>query len=476
MPVVLPISIRDLFPENDPNSYPPRARAGARSLEEALEYTVTQISPVKTQVNVNVPAEEADAALSATVAMYRAKVDIKGFRKGKVPTSLIESRYKNEIVGEATTDLVNVHINQIMGEINAFPLSRIDVDDKVILERGEPLTYAFSFEHAPEFDLPEYKGLAIDQEEVKVEEAEIDTVIERLRRNLAEVRPVSDDRLAVDGDVVSVSFTAFENGTPLPGVRAENFELTLGEGQALPEFEALVKTVPAGSEGEGEMTFPADFINTELAGKTVTMKVAVHVVKERILPPVDDELAKKAGNFDNLAKMREAITQSYTHSREDLLRSAAQKKLLDGLLEKLDFLLPPQTVQQNLDQMVEDFVTQLERRGKSLESTGKTRAELADDLRPRAEELVRTQIFLSAVAAKEGLSVSSQEMDAFFYRLSSQVAQDVVLLKRYYEDNNLMPSVRDKLLADKAADMIYASALVTTVPPKEPEPAYGVRE
>lgn len=439
-----------------------------------MEYTVTQITPVKTQVNVNVPAEEANAALATAVALYRSKADIKGFRKGKVPSSLIESRFKNEIAAEATNDLINVHINQIMGELGKSPMSRIDVGE-ASLAKDEPTAYSFSFEHAPEFDLPEYKGKAIEQEEVVIAPADIDAVIERLRRNLAEVKPVSGDRQAADGDVASVSFEAFENGEPVPGVRAENFELVLGEGQALPEFEALVKTIPAGGEGQGEMTFPSDFINAELAGKTVTMKVAVHVVKERILPAIDDELAKKAGNFETLDKMREAITQSYTKSREDLHRSSAQKKLLDGLLAELDFPLPPSVVDQHLAQLLEDFVNQLERRGKNVESTGKTLAELKTEMTPRAEEMVRTQIFLAAVAAKEELTVGPQEMDAYFYRLSTQTGQDVILLKRYYEDNNLMVMVRDKLLADKAADFIYANALVTKVPPTE-APAYGVRD
>lgn len=443
-----------------------------------MEYTVTQISPVKTQVNVNVPVEEADAALATAVALYRSKADIKGFRKGKVPASVVESRFKKEIVAEATTDLINVHINEIMGELKLSPLSGLDVSEAA-LSKGEPLAYTIAFEHAPAFDLPDYKGQAIEEEDVVVSDADIDVVIERVRKNLAEVKPISDNRQATDGDVVSVTFEAFENGQPIPGVRAENFELTLGEGQALPEFEALVKSIPAGGEGEGEMAFPADFINTELAGRTVTMKVAVHVIKERKLPDVDDELAKKAGNFENMDKMREAITLSYKKSREDLHRSSAQKKLLDKLLAQVDFPLPPSVVEQNVAQMAQDFVSQLERRGKSLESTGKTLADIEVEVKPRAEEMVKTQIFLSAVALKEELSVTPQEMDAFFYRLSSQTSQDVILLKRYYEDNNLMIMVRDKLLADKAADFIYANALVTKVAPVE-KPAddsgYGVRD
>lgn len=431
-----------------------------------MEYTVTQISPVKTQINVSVPAEEATAALSTAVALFRSKADIKGFRKGKVPSSVVEQRFKKEIVSEATTDLINVHINDIMGELKLAPLAGLDVSEAA-LAKGEPLSYTFSFEHAPAFELPEYKGQAIEEEDVIVSDADIDAVIERVRKNLAEVAPISDNRTPVDGDVVSVTFEAFENGVAVPGVRAENFEMTLGEGQSLADFEALVKTVPAGSEGEGEMTFPADFINTDLAGRTVTMKVAVHVIKVRTLPPVDDELAKKAGNFEGLDKMREAITMSYKKSREDLHRSSAQKKLLDKLLAALDFPLPPTAVEQQLGQMVQEFVGQLERRGKSLESTGKSLAEIEGELRAQAEELVKTQIYLSAVAAKEELTVTPQEMDAFFYRLSTQVGQDVILLKRYYEDNGMMIMVRDKLLADKAADLIYASALVTKVAPTE---------
>ena len=431
-----------------------------------MEYTVTQISPVKTQVTVSVPAEEATAALSTAVALFRSKADIKGFRKGKVPSSVIEQRFKKEVVGEATTDLINVHINDIMGELKLSPLSGLDVSEAA-LAKGEPLEYTFSFEHAPAFDLPEYKGQAIEEEDVVVSEADIESVIERVRKNLAEVAPISDNRAPADGDVVSVTFEAFENGQAIPGVRAENFEMTLGEGQSLADFEALVKTVPAGSEGEGEITFPADFINTDLAGRTVTMKIAVHVIKVRTLPPVDDELAKKAGNFEDLDKMREAITMSYKKSREDLHRSSAQKKLIDKLLAAVDFPLPPATVEQQLGQMVQEFVTQLERRGKSLESTGKSLADIEVEMKPQAEELVKTQIFLAAVALKEELAVTPQEMDAFFYRLSTQVGQDVVLLKRYYEDNGMMIMVRDKLLCDKAADLIYASAMVTKVAPTE---------
>ncbi|NDY58333.1 trigger factor [Desulfovibrio sulfodismutans] len=431
-----------------------------------MEYNVIVVSPVKTKVEVKVPAEEANAALTATVAIYRQKADFKGFRKGKAPSSVVESRFRKEIVGEATNELLNVHINEIMGELGKSPLSRIDVDT-VELVKDQPVEYAFEFEHAPAFELPTYMGLDVEEEEVVVSESDVAAVIDRIRGNLAELTPLAENRPAKDGEVVSLSFEAFEDGVPVPGVKAENFQLTLGEAQALPEFEALVKTVPSGGQGEGPMTFPADFINQTLAGKSVTMKVAVHVIKEKKLPPLDDAMAQKAGHFESLERMREAINLSYQKSRQDLHKAAAQKKLLDGILAKLDFPLPESLVETHLGQLIDDFVERLERRGKSLESTGKTLEGLRTEFRDQAENIARTQIFLMNVAEKEGLEVEPREMDQYFNQLSQKTNQDVLTLKQYYEQNNLVIPVRDKLLADKAVELIYSKANVKKVPAVE---------
>ncbi len=434
-----------------------------------MEYNVVEESPVKTKVDVKVPVEEVNASLSATIAIMKTQVDIKGFRKGKVPASVIESRFKKQILAEAANDLMNVHINQIMGEINASPLSRIDVDAGELVKDQE-FSYAFSYEHAPAFDLPKYKGLSVEEEEVEVKDEDIEAVIERIRGNVAEVKTISDNREPKDGDVVVVSFEAFENGESVPGVKAEKFQLTLGEGQALEDFEKLVKTIKSGGDGESEITFPADFINQDLAGKTVTMKVTVHVIKEKILPELNDEFAQKAGNFETLAKMRETISASYKKSRGDLHKAAAQKKLLDDMLATVEFPLPESVVDVHLDRMVEEYVDKVERSGKNLEAVGKTREGLREEYKPRAEELVKSQIVLQGVAEKEELSVAPQEMDGYFNQLAAQTGQDVLTLKQYYEDNGLIIAVKDKLLADKAIELIYSMAEVKKTPPK-PEAA-----
>ncbi|MBF0482324.1 MAG: trigger factor [Desulfovibrionaceae bacterium] len=435
-----------------------------------MQYKATDVSPVAVKVEVTVAAEEASAALTTATMLFKGQADVKGFRKGKVPTEIIEQRFRKQIASEATNDLLNVHINEILGELAITPLSGLEVDAG-LLAKGEEFKYSFSFEKAPAFDLPEYAGLSVEEEETVCAPEEIDKVIERIRGNVAELAAVKGDRAAVDGDVAMVSFTAYENGQPVPGVRADNFQLTLGEGQALPEFEALVKSVPSGGQGQGAMTFPADFINESLAGKTVEMHVTVHLVKEKILPPVDDDLAKKAGNFETLAALREAIGKSYEKNRQDLNRAAAQKKLLDELLAKVDFPYPPRMVEHNVGGMFEEFIDRLERQGKNLASLGKTEAEIREEFRPKAMELVKIQIFLLAVAAKESLTVSPGEIDAELKRIAVNSGQDLISVKQMYEERNLVVPLKDRLLADKAMDLIYGKAKIVRVPAKAEEAA-----
>jgi len=433
-----------------------------------MEYKVEDLSPVKKQINITVPVDEVNAALAATIAMYRTNVDRKGFRKGKVPSSVIESRFKKEVYGEATQDLVNVHINEVIGEGDFSPVSRIDFDGGELV-RDEEFSYSISFEVMPEFDLPNYEGIDVDEEKVVVDEKEVEEVIDRIRGNMAENVAVAETRPAKDGEIAIIDFAAYENGEPLEGVSAENFQMSLGDKQALEDFEALVKTITVGESGEGDVTFPEDFINPEFAGKTVTMKVTVHAIQEKKLPELNDELAKKAGGFDSVEKMREAVVESYKNSRGQLNKSQAQKTILDSLLKTVDFPLPDSMVVGHIDSLMQERIQRLERQGKSVESLGKTPEELRDEVRPEAEEVAKTQVFLIAVARKEGVEVTDQEVDMQLHQIAMRAGQEFHAVKDYYAKNNLLFSLRDRLLADKAMDAIYEKANITEVEPKKEE-------
>jgi len=429
-----------------------------------MQFTTEDLSPVKKKITITVPAEEADAALASAIALYRTSVNVDGFRKGKVPASIIESRFRDQIYSEATTDLVNVHINEIITENSFFPVSRIDFGGGQI-ERGKDFVYFISFDVMPEVALPDFAAESVDQEEAVVDENEVSGVIDRLRQNLSKTETVTEKRTPKEGDIAVLDFAAYdEDGKAVDGIAAENFNLPIGEGQTLEDFENLVKTLNAGEKGEGPVTFPADFFNPEFAGKTLTMKATLREIKERILPELDDEFAKKTGNMESLDKLKESIRDSYMKSKTDLHKSSAQKALLDNLLAKTDFPLPDSMVESHVNILLDDFQDKLERQGKGLEALGKTREALAEEVRPEAEQRTRMQVLLLSTARAKELSVSEQEVDTHLHRLALQNKVDFDTIKDYYTKNNMLFALRDRLLCDKAMDFIYDEATINTVP------------
>ena len=195
------------------------------------------------------------------------------------------------------------------------------------------------------------------------------------------------------------------------------------------------------------------------------MKVKVHAVKERRLPEIDDALAQKAGGFESMEKMRETVVTSYMQSREQLHKATAQKSMLDKLLKMVDFALPESMVDMYVGNLIEDMRVKMERQGRGLESLGKTPEQLREQVLPEAQQIARSQIFLLAAGRKEAVEVSEQEVDGQLQQLAMRSGQDFDTLKDYYVRNGLIFNLRDRLIADKAMDAIYAKANVTMVDP-----------
>jgi trigger factor len=194
----------------------------------------------------------------------------------------------------------------------------------------------------------------------------------------------------------------------------------------------------------------------------------VHAIKIKKLPELNDDFANHAGGCSTMEDLRNMITTSYERSRKDLHKSEAQKKLLDELKDQVEFDLPPVLVEAHIDQKVDTLRQRTEQRGKSLESLGKTPEELREQFREEAEDIVKSEIFLMAVAEEEEIKVQPQEVDFMLQKMAMQTGQDFNALKDYYEQNNLMVPLRDRVLQDKAMDLIYDNAEVTMVPASEP--------
>ncbi len=424
-----------------------------------MEYQVEDISPVEKKVTVQTSAEEVNAALGTAVAFFQKDLKMAGFRQGKVPSSVVEKKFWKEISDQATRDLLNVHFSQILGEVGVEPVSGINLDGDAQLVRDQDMIYSFRLEYVPEIDLPEYNGLKTTQKKVEIDDEMVDTALQRVQRDNSTLELVKKERHPQDGDVAVIDIVAYKDGEQLSNLQAKGFELPLGEGQALESFENIVKGITPGQTGKGDITFPEDFLNSELAGNTVNMEVTLNVIKERIIPEADDILADRLG-FNSIEEVRGHIRKSLSDRMEKMERSAAQKRLLDQILAQVTAPLPPSLVESHVNQMLESKRTKLEKQGKGLGSEG-GEEEVRKALIPEAEEMVKSQVVLLEIARREELTVSNQEVEVYLYRLAINSGQDPQEMKKFYEQNNLMFALRDSLLADKAMERIYENAVIT---------------
>ena len=375
-----------------------------------MEYTIEELSPVKRKISIVAEASDVDDAIARSVAYYRKSVQIDGFRKGKVPASVVEKRFQDHIYQEAHQALVNAKVGEALAKAALEPISGIQfVDDGGALARGKGLSFSVEFEVLPTFELPVYEGMEVEKEKAVVSDEEVDAVIERIRRDRAELLDVAGEGPAVDGQVAHISFEAFEDGKAIDELKTDNFDLPLGEGQALDEFEKLVKTVKVGQTGEGDIAFPDNFPAASLAGKTLKIRVTVHAVKQRKLP----------------------------------------ESLLDMQIRTL----------------IAETAARLEQQGKKLADLGKSEEELRKDMYKQAEELTRIQVLLLSIARKEGLSVSQAELDNQLYRICIQTGEDYRKVREAYERTGMIHTMRDRLLADKGMEAAFAKASVKEVEP-----------
>ena len=437
--------------------------AGSRNFQGvfAMQHTVEDISPVKKKVVVTVSANEVDAIINSTTAKYRSRVALPGFRKGKAPLPMVEKRFSQDIYEEAANELLNGNVSQILEEMAVEPVGELSFEDDISpIKRGEEFAYSFSFEVMPEMLLPEYNDIGVEEDDVVVEDREIDDVLERVRKSMAERTPVEEKRLAEDGDVLSMDFEGFdENNEPVEGVAGKNFQVAIGDGQVIPDFEALAKTILPGEEGEGKVAFPEDYTHAPLAGKTVTMKIKALSLDSRILPEINDEFAKKAGGFDTVVSMRDNIRETYVRNRKEMARAKAQSLLLEKLLEKMDFPLPEGMVERYIQNIIHGKLEEMSRKGKEIAELIESDFEsMKEEAKEEAEKFAKTQLFLLTVAKKEKIEATPQEMNAALRQIAARNGRDIKEVQEQYMRNNLYPALRDRIVADKAMDVMYNKA------------------
>ena len=404
---------------------------------------------------VEIDAETFESGLNKAYNKNRKYVSVPGFRKGKVPRRVAERFYG-----------VDVFRSDAIEEIfpDAYTMATegwrtVGSPALVNVEYPEDGTAVITFETAlyPEVMLGQYKELHVPKASPVVTDEEVETELDRKANEVARI--ITVERPAEDGDTAVIDFEGFLDGVPFEGGKGENHELLLGSGSFVPGFEEQVVGMSAGEEKDIDITFPENY-TPELAGKAVVFHVKVHEVKKTEVPEKDDELAKDVSEFDTLEELRADIRADLLKKAEEKAEDDFREAVMKKALEAVQAEIPEAMIDAKTDERAEQFASQLRSQGLTLEQYAKymgvSEAEFKKNfMRPGAEDMVKLDLLLEAVAKKEELEATEEEIKDEYDRVAKDSALSDEEIRKYVPED----MIKSDVVRRKARDLIVESAV-----------------
>jgi len=371
-----------------------------------MEVKVEKISPARCKLEVTIPKEKVDAEIGSLYRMMQKKAKIKGFRPGKVPMSVVKSLYRNEILNQALSNLIEKTYPEALKETQLLPIKETSIQPETIGE-GKVFKYAVTIEVLPEFELPEYKGVSVKVTPIEVTDEEVEKELNALRETHAELKKIEEQRPLKVGDYVILDFQGYMDETPLQDFKATDYMVELGKKQINEDIEKKLIGASIGDKKVVKLHYPKDYQNEKMAGKEIELHLFVKDAKEKVLPDLDDEFAKTIGDYQNLEALKKDLKERIKLRKENIRDEYIKNYVLNSLAEKVDVELPESLVEEELKSMIEratQFTTPEVRASLDLDK-------LRKDLYPDAVLKVKGQLILSAIAKKENIDVEEQEVE-----------------------------------------------------------------
>ena len=435
-----------------------------------MNVSVETLNSFTKKLSFELPAELVDVEFDKVFKNVKSTAKIPGFRKGKVPTHVVEQQYSEIINEEVLKNLVNSTCFEALKEHRIIPVSAPAIESDTV-KKGEPFSYSVTVETYPDVEITQYQGLSLEKEQHVHNELTVNERLDQMRERMAQLNPVDEAHAVAPGDFATIDFTGYLNGEAFPGGSAIDHELMIGSGSFIPGFEDQMVGMKVDDNKRITVTFPEAYGNSDLAGKDAEFDITVKELKVKVVPELDDDFALSAGGFDTLDQLRDEITEAV--KEEELARIDGELK--DRLQEKLVELnpceIPDSMVQRQLAFMLESMKQRLAAQKMTLEMVGVTEEEFSKRYLESAEQHVKERLILHAIAKKEGFSLSQEDLDAKYPQIAADIGRDVAEVKGYYEKNrDAAEHLGAQIVEDKVVDFLLSSATITEVPKEKLQP------
>ena len=419
-----------------------------------------QGNPCKREIAVEIPAEVVTAESDAVLARFQKLARVPGFRRGKVPASIVRQRFADEIKSEIVEALVPRYFREATQKQNLQPVSQPRVTD-LHLNQGEPLTFKASFEILPEFKLAAYEDLRVEKFPTEVTEEEVEHALNNLRQQQATYSPVEEERPLADGDFAVVGF----KGTPQEGeadakpVEVDEVMVEIGGQDTIPEFTEKLRGAKPGEQRTFAVKYADDFADKRLAGKTMSYEVDVKGIKTRSVPELNDDFAKELGTeFSTLDELRTRLRENMKAEKAHEAEHRGKDQIVEELVKRNDFPVPDSMLDQAIDQRLERGLRALAAQGMKTEDMkrmdfGRLRA----GQREAALREVKASLILEKIADDEKIEVSDEEFERELQALAKQSKQSVEEVRGRLNRDGALDRMRHRIRNEKTLDSLYRS-------------------
>jgi trigger factor len=417
------------------------------------------IEGCKHEVEIVVPVDDVNHETEHVVKDVQKKAHLPGFRPGKAPVSIIKTRFKDAIRQDVLEHILPKAFRKKADEEHWNVVGTPNVTD-IHFHEGEPLRFKAEFEVAPDFEVNNYRGIEVPYAEPQVSDEDVTKRIEEIRERKAEY--VNEDpRPLVSGDhtLVSVESIGGIEGEP---IRSNDMALHIGNTETLPEFNEHLVGMSPEEEKEFDVTYPADYGQERLAGKTVRFKVKVKAVRRKELPELNDEFARDLGDYQNLEELREAIRKVIFAEREYAAQQEAKGKIVDSLAKSHDFPVPQAYVDHQIENNVRRSVREITGRDMDPRSLNLDWNKLREQQGERATQDVKASLLLDKVADSESIHATSEEVDRELQRIAKTEREAVAALRMRFEKDGTLGRIASRIRTEKTLNFLFEQARKVT--------------
>lgn len=385
------------------------------------------------------------------------KVKIPGFRKGKVPRQILEARYGPQVKKEVLENFIRTTYYQTIEEKNIPVISEPQIEDVQYSENGGGLSFLAKVEVKPKIEINNYRGISLKKDIKTITDKNVAEGLRSLQEKHASVEVV--EKPIGKNSIVIFDFEGFKDGNPLPNSRHKDFLLEMGKKIFPSEFEQQLIGLKKGKQKEFKIKLPKDYSDPNMAGQKITFKVKINEIKEKILPPLDDEFAKEIGDFNTFKELKEALKKDLIAAAEFKATQKLKDEIMTILVSQHSFPIPKIYIEKEIDSMIHNLVNNLQLYGLTLDNYLKEKnmemGACRDEFRPQAIEKIKKFLILDSIAQKEDIQVSDEEYESW---VKNSFREQPSKIKVYLEDNQQKTQLKEELRLQKTLEFLVKVA------------------